>query len=48
LLAPASAFRYGRPVYGLTRADTNEHDFNVVFTAAEDLTRYIINAVIDE
>jgi hypothetical protein len=48
LLAPASAFRHGRPVYGLTRADTNEHDFNVVFTAAHDLTRYIINAVIDE
>jgi hypothetical protein len=48
LLAPASAFRHGRPIYGLTRADTNEHDFNVVFTAAHDLTRYIINAVINE
>jgi hypothetical protein len=47
LLAPASAFRHGRPIYGLTRADTNEYDFNVCFTAAVDLPRYVINTVIN-
>ncbi len=47
LLAPASAFRHGRPLYGLTRADTNEYDFNVCFTAAVDLPRYVINTVIN-
>ena len=48
LLAPASAFRLGRPTYGLTRADTNEYDYNVLFTAAIDLPRYVINQVINE
>jgi len=48
LLAPASAFRLGRPIYGLTRADTNEYDYNVLFTAAIDLPRYVINQVINE
>ena len=47
LLAPASEFRHGKPVYGLTRADTNEYDFNVCFTAAIDLPRYVINTVIN-
>jgi len=47
LLAPASAFRHGRPLYGLTRADTNEYDFNVCFTAAIDLPRYVIATVIN-
>lgn len=48
LLAPASAFRHGRPIYGLTRADTNEYDFNVRVVAAIDLPRYLINTVINE
>ena len=47
LLAPASEFRHGKPVYGLTRADTNEYDFNVCFTAAVDLPRFVINTVIN-
>ena len=48
LLAPASAFRLGRPIWGLTRADTNEYDYNVQFTASIDLTRYVINQVISD
>ena len=47
LLAPANEFRHGKPVYGLTRADTNEYDFNVCFTAAIDLPRFVINTVIN-
>lgn len=48
LLAPASAFRAAKPNWGLTRADTNEHDFNVHFIASVHLPEYIINEVIND
>jgi hypothetical protein len=48
LLAPASAFRAAKPTWGLTRADTNEHDFNVHFIASVHLPEYIINEVIND
>jgi hypothetical protein len=48
LLAPAGAFRAAKPVWGLTRADTNEFDFNINFIASVHLPEYIIHEVIND
>jgi hypothetical protein len=48
LLIPAHVLRCLDPIFGLTRSDTNEHDFNVHFNAAVDFPDYILPVVIDE
>lgn len=41
LLIPARMLRAYKPVYMQTRADTNEHDHNIVFTAATDFKQFL-------
>ena len=48
LVMPAYALRCLDPIYGLTRADTNEHDFNVHFNATKDFPQYLLPVVINE
>lgn len=48
LLAPAKVFKRFDPIFGLTRADTNEHDFNIHFNAKQDLPEYLLPIVINE
>ena len=48
LLMPAKALRCFDPNFGLTRADTNEHDFNIHFNAAIDFPQYVLPVVINE
>ena len=48
LVVPAKALRSFIPQYGLTRADTNEHDFNVHFTASEDFPSKLMKVVVND
>ena len=48
LVIPARLLRSIPPVYGLTRADTQEHDFNIHFIATEDFPDYLEPIVIAE
>ena len=41
LLIPAKALRGHKPIYGITRSDTNEHDFNIHFNASEEFPNYL-------
>ena len=48
LVIPARLLRKIPPVYGLTRADTQEYDFNIHFIATEDFLEYLEPIVISE
>ena len=48
LVIPARLLRNTPPVYGLTRADTQEYDFNIHFIATEDFADYLEPIVINE
>ena len=48
LVIPARLLRSIPPVYGLSRADTQEHDFNIHFIATEDFPDYLEPIVIAE
>lgn len=48
LLMPAKALRCFDPIFGLTRADTNEYDFNIHFNAAVDFPQYVLPVAINE
>ena len=47
LLVPASAFRAATPVWGLTRADTNEFDFNINFVATTHLPEFLLPVILE-
>lgn len=48
LLMPAKVLKRFDPIFGLTRADTNEHDFNIHFNATQDFPEYLLPIVINE
>jgi len=48
LVIPAKILRSIPPIYGLTRADTQEHDFNVHFVASKYFAHYLEPVVINE
>lgn len=47
LLIPAKALRGYQPIYGLTRADTQEYDFNIHFNASKEFANYLKPIVIN-
>lgn len=48
LLMPSYVLKPFEPIFGLTRADTQEHDFNVHFVATIDFPQYLKPTVISE